>query len=269
MSAINNNSPGSDIKRGPRLLLQRPGEDITEWLLQPGANTVGRAAENHIQIDHPSVSSAHCSITVNGNALSVRDFGSTNGTFVEGVPIAEGRVEDGQTIRVGQVEMTVRFDAWATSSAAPAEQSRNSSQRQPATAPKPVQPEFVGAQTCKFHPKMAARYQCSQCGEFFCDACVALRQGGRPFCRHCGLECAPVLARLGEAVEKGFLARLPDAFAYPVRGAGVVVVMVGIVLFGLLKAGEACLHYRNLRVLIFGIIVEVFAGGYLFAFLQN
>lgn len=269
MSAINNNTPGSKIKRGPRLLLQQPGGNLTEWLLQPGANSVGRAAENQIQIDHPSVSSAHCSITVNGNALSVRDHGSTNGTFVDGVPIAEGLLQDGQTLQVGQVEMTVRFDAWPTSSAAAADPDWNSSPRQPAPAPKPVEPEFVGAQTCKFHPKMAARYRCAQCGEFFCDACVALRQGGRPFCRHCGVACAPVLARLGEAVEKGFLARLPGAFAYPMRGAGVVVVIVGIVLFGLLKAGEACLHFRNLRILIFGIIVEVFAGGYLFAFLQN
>jgi hypothetical protein len=50
---------------------------------------------------------------------------------------------------------------------------------------------------------------------------------------------------------------------------GVLVVIVGIVLFALLKWGQACLMYRNLRIFIFGIILEMFAGGYLFTYLQS
>jgi hypothetical protein len=143
---------------------------------------------------------------------------------------------------------------------------------QPAPAPVTTEPVAVGPQNCKFHPKMAARLMCGQCQEYFCEACVAIRQveGVRKkFCRHCGAEVIPVQVHLQRTVEKGFLERLPGAFLYPLRGVGFIIVIVGIVLFAMLYGGYACIQMRTMRMIMFGIILEIFAGGYLFTYLQS
>ncbi len=119
---------------------------------------------------------------------------------------------------------------------------------------------------------MPARFVCSKCGHYFCEACVATRAAGgsaQNFCRHCGIPCAPVEVQFEAILERGFYARLPGAFAYPVRGAGVIIVIVGIVLVGLVKAGEALFRWGTIRTIIFGVILEIFAGGYLFSYLQG
>jgi hypothetical protein len=78
-----------------------------------------------------------------------------------------------------------------------------------------------------------------------------------------------VQVRLEPVSEKGFFARVPGAFAYPVRGVGVLIVIVGIVLFALVRWGQACVAFQTLRLIAFGLILEIFAGGYLFTYLQS
>lgn len=45
---------------------------------------IGRAATSDIIINDPSVSKVHAELFIEGNIASVRDLGSTNGTFVNG-----------------------------------------------------------------------------------------------------------------------------------------------------------------------------------------
>jgi hypothetical protein len=129
-----------------------------------------------------------------------------------------------------------------------------------------------GPRYCRFHPKMAARFHCNQCHHFYCETCVALRQvsgAPRKFCRQCGAELTPVKLQIQRVVEKGFFERVPGAFAYPLRGVGVLIVIAGIVLFAMLRGGLACIQFRTARMVVFGIILEIFAGGYLFTYLQS
>jgi hypothetical protein len=46
-------------------------------------------------------------------------------------------------------------------------------------------------------------------------------------------------------------------------------VILGMVLFALLKYGQFMMAMRSIRMLIFGAILEIFAGGYLFTCLQS
>lgn len=142
----------------------------------------------------------------------------------------------------------------------------------PAAAP------ATGPHFCKFHPKATARFACGQCQEFYCDVCVASRNvGGQPrkFCRHCGAELSQLQVSLQRPVTRGFFARIPGAFGYPFRGTGLFMVIVVMVIFGLLKFGQIMLEYGtfsgriSIRVLVFGILMEIFAGGYLFTYLQT
>jgi mRNA-degrading endonuclease RelE of RelBE toxin-antitoxin system len=70
---------------------------------------IGRAAENSIRIDDPSVSRLHCSIALRGNGeVVISDLNSSNGTFVNGAIVSPGEaraIKLGDTIRVGEVNL--------------------------------------------------------------------------------------------------------------------------------------------------------------------
>ena len=256
-----------------------------EIQLRPGVNSLGRSESNDFQIPHGSVSGSHCQVTVTDGRVLLRDLGSTNGTFINRNQVSEATLEHGHAVRLGDVEMVFYEDAQPDSVAATSRRSSDDSvlagpsaglARTTATLPsaapgQAVVPRTVGAQYCRFHPKMPAKFGCDHCEQFFCEACVATRNVSgvpRKFCRQCGSECVPVQAQFAPEIEKGFWARFPGAFLYPLRGVGVIIVIVGIVLVAFLKLGEAAIEYRTIRMIIFGIILEIFAGGYLFTFLQ-
>ena len=73
--------------------------------------TVGRNDGNAFQIPESSVSGRHCEVRLRGDELAVRDLQSTNGTFVDGKKISEGVVKPGQTLRVGEVELSFEAPA--------------------------------------------------------------------------------------------------------------------------------------------------------------
>ena len=80
---------------------------------RPGGRrmSVGRVADNDLQLEHPSVSKIHAALVMNREGtLLVADTGSTNGTFINGRRISYGearQIEDGDVVSFGDVE--VRF----------------------------------------------------------------------------------------------------------------------------------------------------------------
>ena len=80
-----------------------------ELMLMEGANIVGRASDATIPIDLPGVSRHHARILVAGEAATVQDAGSKNGTYLNGQKLAEpAALSDGDTIRLGNVPLTFR-----------------------------------------------------------------------------------------------------------------------------------------------------------------
>lgn len=69
--------------------------------------TIGRLPENTVSIDDGSVSLNHCEIFQRNGETTVKDLGSTNGTFVDGERIVEATLKAGQELRVGNVEFNV------------------------------------------------------------------------------------------------------------------------------------------------------------------
>ena len=79
--------------------------------LPDGNFKVGRARENDIIIEDPVVSKVHAELLVYGLELIVRDCGSKNGTFVDGVRVENQQgVQHGHIIRIGTLEMKAEFD---------------------------------------------------------------------------------------------------------------------------------------------------------------
>lgn len=51
--------------------------------LRSGENIVGRSKDNHVCVDQGTMSRRHTAITVYPDKVTVKDLGSTNGTFIE------------------------------------------------------------------------------------------------------------------------------------------------------------------------------------------
>jgi pSer/pThr/pTyr-binding forkhead associated (FHA) protein len=70
--------------------------------------TIGRLADNAMQIEDPSVSSHHAELTLGENGdYILTDIGSTNGTLLNGKEIAEGEghaLQAGDKVRFGNID---------------------------------------------------------------------------------------------------------------------------------------------------------------------
>src|SRR6185503_2606373 len=81
------------------------GSQVQEIDLDQGTYRLGRSAANTVQLDEPSVSGSHCEIIVQNGTTTIRDLGSTNGTFIDQQPVSEGVLRPGQSLRLGSLEM--------------------------------------------------------------------------------------------------------------------------------------------------------------------
>jgi DNA-binding winged helix-turn-helix (wHTH) protein len=88
------------------------------YQLSEGDNIIGRDPRSDVWLDVPGVSRRHAIIRVNSSnrRVMLEDLGSTNGTFVRRAAVdGEVALTDGDLIRVGTVDLTVRL--WATDTA--------------------------------------------------------------------------------------------------------------------------------------------------------
>ncbi|HEX9547936.1 MAG TPA: FHA domain-containing protein, partial [Acidimicrobiales bacterium] len=69
--------------------------------------TVGRAPDNDVVVGDPATSGRHGRIEVRAGSFWISDLGSTNGTLINGEPVIEKQLSDGDLITIGQ--NTIRF----------------------------------------------------------------------------------------------------------------------------------------------------------------
>jgi pSer/pThr/pTyr-binding forkhead associated (FHA) protein len=95
-----------------RLIVVRSGflEQGESYLLDSSALRVGRAADNDLVIpDDEYVSARHARFEPRRDGVYVEDAGSTNGTFVNGIRLSEGRrLAPGDAVTIGETEL--RFE---------------------------------------------------------------------------------------------------------------------------------------------------------------
>jgi transcriptional regulator with GAF, ATPase, and Fis domain len=70
---------------------------------------LGTSPACELRLTDPTVSRRHCSLEPAGQRYKIRDFGSTNGTFVDGVAIVEAFVRGDEVVRVGS--SALRFES--------------------------------------------------------------------------------------------------------------------------------------------------------------
>jgi hypothetical protein len=269
-----------------RLVVNPGTPQAREIQLKAGTNSLGRSDVNDFQINDPSVSGSHCQILVGESSVVLRDSGSSNGTFVGGTRIQERNLEHGQAIRLGGVEMIFHSEsnttAVAVESAPPRPAVRIVPRAAALAAAAPLAPLeaavlasptetgdttgsaaalFTGTRFCKYHPKSPARFLCNKCDRTYCDTCIQLTPtGGRTVrtCRGCGMEVVPFQFR--QAPSKGFYAKLPGAFLYPLKGWGLLILFCATISF-------SALHFISFGLI--GMITRIALYGFVFLFMQN
>ncbi len=87
------------------LLVQSGEQKGTRFELDRDEVTLGRAADNVIQISSGAVSSHHLKIVREGQTYTVIDLDSTNGTGVNGVAVKQARLKPKDVLSVGGVEI--------------------------------------------------------------------------------------------------------------------------------------------------------------------
>lgn len=78
--------------------------------------TVGRLADNTLQIEDASVSSHHAELILEGDTYHLHDLGSTNGTFVNGEATTDAILNHGDEVRFGRIETVFSGDGESTES---------------------------------------------------------------------------------------------------------------------------------------------------------
>ncbi len=71
------------------------------------ALVVGRAVTSDLPIYDPTVSRRHAEVTLTDGSVSVRDLGSSNGTYINGTQITQSTAGDGDIVTFGKVAFKV------------------------------------------------------------------------------------------------------------------------------------------------------------------
>jgi pSer/pThr/pTyr-binding forkhead associated (FHA) protein len=88
----------------PKLILTTESQGKVAHEFAERSITIGRAPDNMIVIDDPSVSSRHAQMELVGETYRLKDLESTKGTKVNGVPITETVLRFEDRIRFGAIE---------------------------------------------------------------------------------------------------------------------------------------------------------------------
>jgi len=90
------------------------GGRVYEFALEK--TTVGRGDHNTLTVHDVSISNSHCEILVYRAEVIVRDLGSRNGTFVNGVRLQNQQrpLHQGQVVKFGSIEARLELDSEST-----------------------------------------------------------------------------------------------------------------------------------------------------------
>jgi pSer/pThr/pTyr-binding forkhead associated (FHA) protein len=95
------------LPRGSALLVVRRGPNAgARFLLDADVTTAGRHPDADIFLDDVTVSRRHAEFVRSGAGFEVKDLGSLNGTYFNGVRVENALLNDGAEVQVGKFRLT-------------------------------------------------------------------------------------------------------------------------------------------------------------------
>lgn len=214
-----------------KLTIKTAGVTPRTLELQPGVNKIGRAFSNDFQINAPSISSHHCEIILS-DLITVKDLNSTNGTFIDGQKITEQTFNDGQMLRLGDVE--IEHEQLSTKPAAAAQSTLRVAVARPA---EPSTPEPI--LDVPIPPPLPIPATPPRVPRF-----IPANKSKRP---------------------RAFYQNILSAFQYPLHKDGLFLLVCGAIFFGILAFLRTILGGGIGAV---GLLLGLFSVGYIFSYMQ-
>lgn len=88
------------------LIVRRGPNSGARFLLDADITTAGRHPDADIFLDDVTVSRRHAEFIRHGTAFEVKDLGSLNGTYFDGVRVESAMLTDGAEVQVGKFRLT-------------------------------------------------------------------------------------------------------------------------------------------------------------------
>jgi len=98
-------STSEDADAGPVLVVRKGPQPGERFYLDRPRLTIGRDPESDIFLNDMTVSRAHAVLETAGTEVTVRDVGSLNGTYVNGVCVDAAPLGSGDVVQVGTFQM--------------------------------------------------------------------------------------------------------------------------------------------------------------------
>src|ERR1700747_3614049 len=94
-----------ELTMEPRIAVVVGAKKGTITHLKDAETTIGRDPASALCLSEESVSRKHCGIQTDGDSYRVIDFDSSNGRFVNGIPVGNKVLQHGDRIRLGYSEL--------------------------------------------------------------------------------------------------------------------------------------------------------------------
>jgi general secretion pathway protein A len=105
-AAAESEAPPAAAAAHARLLVSRGAVEIAAWPLTPGRISIGRAADNEVQLEARYISRHHCLVETVGDVSTIEDLGSVNGISVNGKPVKHHILQHEDRIALGEHALT-------------------------------------------------------------------------------------------------------------------------------------------------------------------
>lgn len=98
------------MPKGPlRLFVRSPGKEERVYEVKGRNVEVGRDPQLQVPVEDRTLSRRHCRVYLGADGWRVTDLGSRNGTFLNGSALLDERLQEGDTIEIGETRITVYF----------------------------------------------------------------------------------------------------------------------------------------------------------------
>src|SRR5262245_49211267 len=87
-------------------LIYQDGDAPQTYTFSSGEVVIGRSPECHVVLRDFGISRQHARLNVTEDGVRIQDLKSKNGTQVNGVPVVEAPLKDGDRILLGKFELT-------------------------------------------------------------------------------------------------------------------------------------------------------------------
>jgi len=92
------------------LILFKETGERKDFPLKPGKTIIGRKEDCDLRIPLAEISRKHAMIMVDEKSVTIRDMGSSNGTYINNQKISEQEISAGDHIVIGPVVLTAQID---------------------------------------------------------------------------------------------------------------------------------------------------------------